>query len=498
MRNLLLLWMLLCLGCDSLDLPIPEQINEENLPFYTVKIRTVEKTDFLNKVKIVGEVNQDNCNCIKELGLFYSFESDELLDTDLTYDSLSMLSGIKKYVLPFDINLIKQDNRQTFEHIIELPIDEVDKTYYFRSYAIFDNPNELRLERKYLADEEKNAVQLTLRNGWVKKEVTGRYWERVSGFAVTNPEGTSSIIGTGCSFPTLCASDVDIQPFIEFKFDKDTLSYMETAPNCPLRKVNGKKILNRQDAIAFWLEDAIYFGTGRLDEVATNNLYAYNPDCTGELDTVPTPPDFQARWRALGFALDDYGYIGLGGTKGTELPDPQLKDIYRLNPKGTNLEEKWCKCELTFKALDQTKQGIIHRFFVLNNALVTPTSKGYAIIGGGTNLTGTTSKKFWKFIPELSTDGKCQILIEEFEGPASTIGDNGISFLLNDEIYFGLGDDNNRFYKFTDPGWEEMALFPGESLNRGVGFALGNKGHLFTGTGEFNLSRDLWTYIPDR
>lgn len=498
MRNLLLFWILLCLSCDSLELPTPDDamIDEDAIPFFTIKINTVEKMTFLNEVKISGEVNQNNCNCIKELGLFYSFEPDALLDTALTYKAVSTLPGVKQYVLPADINLIQEGDIQTFEHTLILPIEEVDTTYFFRSYAVFDNPKSLRLERTYLANEEKNTVQLTLRDGWIKKEVTGRLWERFSAFAVTNPTGTASIVGTGCAFPSLCATDVEVQPFIEFKLAADTLSYEETPNDCPIRTMNNLGILNRQDAIAFWIDETIYFGTGRLNNMPTDELYAYNPDCSEQLDTVSTPPDFKARWRGIGFALDEFGYIGLGGTAADKLPDETLQDIWRFNPKGMNMEDKWCKCELTFDAIDPALQEFIYLFFILNDALVTPTSEGYAIIGSGINLEGSTSERFWKFTPNLAAE-KCQIDIEEISGPPTKIGNDGISFLLNEAIYFGLGDDNKRFYKFTNPGWEEMALFPGEPINRGVGFALGNRGHLFTGTGDFNLSRDLWTYIPE-
>lgn len=108
---------------------------------------------------------------------------------------------------------------------------------------------------------------------------------------------------------------------------------------------------------------------------------------------------------------------------------------------------------------------------------------------------------------EASTKGKWQSIDKD----SYYATNNGICFQIGEYVYSGLGesysggvDSFGNFFKSRDGyNWKKIALFPGESRERGVSFVLNGKAYigigrslLFPGS-QVKYYKDFWCYDPE-
>lgn len=471
-------------GCDDV-LPSDTTIIDTNaLAFFTVSTTDVTRTPILTTVELTGEINAGNCQCLEEVGFFYSLDRNALFQESLSFQDLMAASNVTQVEVP-EQNIELSNGKQFFSYTVELPI--VDTTYFFRSYGIFhDNSESQNLERTHLS-QETTPIQVTLKNGWYKETFIGDLWARKGAFVVDNPTG-GKIVGLGCSFPSFCRRNIEAQPFLKLEFNRDSVE-ITAQPDCPYDFDD--VIYNRQDPVAFRLNELVYFGTGLIDNTGTNDFYAYNPaDCFQDPITIDFPEGFTARTGAVGFSMGDYGYVGLG----KKFEDKFEENIYIDEPLG----DFWCYNPEINEWCPMTLEGDLN-FANRNNAIIIRTYDGSIIFGGGQGAFGAAIPDFWKFTPDPIN---CTAIIEAVPGPPSLgIDGDGISFTINNIPYVGLGNLHQEFFKLQDGNWTAVAPFPGTSISSGVGFSKGNRGYLFTGIKNdntlTNLSRDLWIYVPE-
>lgn len=484
-----------CDNIDSLDIaPSDATEIDTTLIFFTVSTTNAIRKEILHTVELTGEIDEGDCLCLQEVGFFYSFEAEALFNQDLTYqDLLDNTSNVTRIEVPQqNITRISDNPKGKFSYTFDLPT--VDTTYFFRSYAIFHDSKTQRLERTHLS-EETTPIQVTLKNGWYKKSFERDLWARQGAISVVDPDDHDAIIvGLGCAFPSHCGTNIEEHPFLKLEFkDNDEVDITEQK-NCPRDRsdISGRTdtVYNRRYPIAFTIGDLVYFGTGLLNGSGTKDFFAYNPKRCEENSEKATqlelPAAFRARIEAIGFSINDFGYIGLG----KEGKEP-LDDFWRFNP----IDNEWCPIEISI--LGDTP------FYKRSRAITVITNDNHIIFGGGLGAFSSPVSDFWKFTPDPIN---CTATIEPISKPPSLgIDADGISFTINDIPYAGLGNLNNQLYKFQNENknepWKEVAPFPGTSISGGIGFSSKDRGYLFTGTKNdgtlTNLSNDLWVYVPE-
>jgi N-acetylneuraminic acid mutarotase len=215
-----------------------------------------------------------------------------------------------------------------------------------------------------------------------------------------------------------------------------------------------------------------YVGTGAYatsvtNWVSFNDFYEYDPSS----NTWTAKSNFPgvARYDAVGFAIGNKGYIGLGYDASTN-----YSDFYEYDPS-TNI---WTK-KADFP-------GGVRR----NAVGFSIGTKGY--VGTGFPY----SNDFWEYDPSVNTWTE-----KSSFGGTARYGAVGFSFAGKGYIGTGYdGEYKSDFWEW-DPNtnlWTARANFGGTARVFASGFSLGNKGYIGTGqiSGSFSYTNDFWEYSP--
>lgn len=200
-----------------------------------------------------------------------------------------------------------------------------------------------------------------------------------------------------------------------------------------------------------------------------SNLYRYNPG-TNTWSTRTSFPGAPRRV-GVGFAIDSFGYVGLGWTGSTA-----YFDFYQYNPYSNTWTQK------------TTYPGGGGR-----NSFGTSTqTKGY--VGGGSTSPSTSSYKsdFWEYDPISNTWTQKANL-----GFGVRVG--GVAFSIGCMVYMGLGHNGSTPFKDLwayDPArntWAQMANFPG--VGRNQAFSMVVNGRAIVGGGyQLGIGIELGDY----
>ncbi|MBI4646452.1 MAG: immunoglobulin domain-containing protein, partial [Bacteroidia bacterium] len=233
-------------------------------------------------------------------------------------------------------------------------------------------------------------------------------------------------------------------------------------------------------------QTAINLSTGRYFVTVTANngcsivdsVTAFQPNMMSSTDscinnTWLQKADFggTARSGAVGFSIDNKGYIGTGHDG-----SGYKRDFWEYNP-GTNTWTQ--KADFGGKA----RSGAVG--FSISN-------KGY--IGTGQD-NSDYKKDFWEYDPI----NNIWIQKADFGGTAR---EWAIGFSIGNKGYIGTGYPNLKDFWEYDPInniWIQKADFGGTARWGAVGFSIGNKGYIGTGY-QLNspyYSKDFWEYNPD-
>ncbi|MBP9882029.1 MAG: fibronectin type III domain-containing protein [Chitinophagales bacterium] len=249
----------------------------------------------------------------------------------------------------------------------------------------------------------------------------------------------------------------------------------------------------RVDAVAFTIANKAYLGTGRQwtgnwELETSKEFWEYDPAS----DMWSQKADFGGKtcYAAAGFSIGTKGYLGTGierGFLGSFGSTPQLtKDLWEYDPEVNS----W---------IQKADFGGTARLGAIGFSIK---DKGYL----GTGFDGQNHNiDFWEYDPGTDTWKQKA----DFPGAPRH---SAVGFTIGNKGYVGTGMEGNilgcSFFKdfweydpITDT-WLQMADFGGTARAEAVGFCIGNKGYVGTGsdilTEEFLFipTNDIWEYNP--
>jgi N-acetylneuraminic acid mutarotase len=231
---------------------------------------------------------------------------------------------------------------------------------------------------------------------------------------------------------------------------------------------------SRSDAVGFAIGNKGYIGLGRdrINRTYKNDFWEYDPingTWTQKADFPGTP-----RCCAVGFSIGNKGYVGTGVSN---LP---LKDFWEYDP----LENKWIR-KADFRGGE--------RFGAVGFAIG---NKGY--VGLGSSL--IYHNDFWEFNPSVGTLGTWTQKAD-FPGTPRCCA---VGFSIGNKGYVGTGVGGTSnillkdFWEFNPifNQWVRKADFEGGAMQKAVGFSIGDKGYVGLGRipGSAKLKTDFWEY----
>jgi N-acetylneuraminic acid mutarotase len=251
--------------------------------------------------------------------------------------------------------------------------------------------------------------------------------------------------------------------------------------------------MTREYAIGFSIDNKGYMGTGGVWDfeigayINYKDFWEYDPD----IDVWTQKADFggTARNGAIGFSIGNKGYVGIGISDGSVYDDaPKNKDFWEYNPD----ENSWTQKSDFGGTARWRATG-----FTLNG-------KGYICTGYDDGNDGWSFKKdLWEYDP--ATDTWTQKADFAGNGRYDAIG-----FSIGNKGYVGTGMEYilgggglfEDFWEY-DPlsnTWVQKSDFSGGGRKGAIGFSIANKGYLGTGsnsdTWPFNATNDFWEYDP--
>jgi len=222
--------------------------------------------------------------------------------------------------------------------------------------------------------------------------------------------------------------------------------------------------ISRWSAVGFSIDNKGYIGMGYSGSYE-RDFWEFDPI----LNTWTQKADFggTARYRAVGFSIGTKGYIGTG------MDGNFKKDFWEFDP----LLNTWTQ---------KADFGGTARFYAVGFSIG---AKGYI----GTGSDGSLKKDFWEFDPLLNT----WTPKADFGGTARS---SAVGFSIDTKGYIGMGGSGSLkkdFWEFNPllNTWTQKADFGGTVLNYTVGFSIGAKGYIGTGNNAGN-KKDFWEFDP--
>lgn len=233
----------------------------------------------------------------------------------------------------------------------------------------------------------------------------------------------------------------------------------------------------RYGAVGFSIDDKGYIGTGSNNGIVYKDFWEYDPafiTWTQKSDLGGT-----ARTGAVGFSIGSKGYIGTGYDGDGSTSIDYLKDFWEYDP----VLNQWLQ---KTDCSDTTRQGAVG--FSIGG-------KGY--IGAGESAFGIQSD-FYEYDPVANTWASKANLAPRVSAVAFSIGNKG---------FYGTGatgttDSTIRhrdFYEYNPQSnqWTLKDSLPGQGRLGAVGFSIGNKGYVGSGSkAGNNYAKDILEYNP--
>ncbi|MDQ5986809.1 MAG: hypothetical protein CSYNP_02542 [Syntrophus sp. SKADARSKE-3] len=261
----------------------------------------------------------------------------------------------------------------------------------------------------------------------------------------------------------------------------------------------------RSGAVGFSIGNKGYIGTGADGSSYYSDIWEYDPAA----DAWMRKADFggAARSGAVGFSIGTKGYIGTG-TDGSSVK----QDFWEYDPA----TDAWTK-KADFPGA--ARYGAVG--FSIGGKGYIGTGANGSCNYGATGYTCPFYKDFWEYDP--ATDTWTQKA--DFGGPARF---SAVGFSILNKGYVGTGFDTaisyrNDFWEydpatnvwtqkmdFGGPSWSGVQFTMGTKRSGAVGFSVGTKGYITTGSyapgmagnartemGEYDPNTDIWTRKAD-
>lgn len=174
------------------------------------------------------------------------------------------------------------------------------------------------------------------------------------------------------------------------------------------------------------------------------------------------------------FSINNYGYM-IGGQEydsDVNTSGQFCNTLWRYNAD----ENSWQKMD-SMPFINQDRRGA----FVIENI-------GYVLTSGN-------APAIYKY------DNISDSWTRETDYPGN--GFTFTTFVINNEVYVGLGSDYshlyNEFFKYNPitKEWSECAQFPGYGRFDAISFTNNGKGYVALGYGIYNYYKDVWEYNPE-
>jgi hypothetical protein len=239
----------------------------------------------------------------------------------------------------------------------------------------------------------------------------------------------------------------------------------------------------RSYAVGFSINDRGYIGTGH--KYYNSSTYEH-PSCADMWEYSKSTNSWaqkanftDTRHYAICFAIGSKGYVGLGmQSMSDNISNSYKNDLWEYNPSTNYWTQK-----ANFSG--------ITRIYAVGFSIG---SKGY--VGTGYNY-GNMLRDFWEYNPSTNTWTQKS----NFGGSARS---GAVGFSIGDKGYIGTGYDGynlcNDFWEYNPSTntWTQKSNFGGPARKGAVGFSVGDNGYI--GTGELNAMNtlnDFWEYTPE-
>lgn len=225
----------------------------------------------------------------------------------------------------------------------------------------------------------------------------------------------------------------------------------------------------RFGAVGFSIDNKGYIGTGKDGDSLRSDFWEYDTVS----NTWAQKANFGgiARRYAVGFSIDSKGYIGTGLDVGTSY----LQDFWEYDPVGNAWTQK--------ADFGGTARHLAAGFSI--------GSKGFI----GTGYDGDSLRSdFWQYDPISNS----WIQKAKFGGTARFLA---TGFSIGNKGYIGTGGDSlgptQDFWEYdlVNNTWTQKADFGGTARTGPVGFSIGSKGYIGTGRSTF-YNKDFWEFDP--
>jgi N-acetylneuraminic acid mutarotase len=297
-------------------------------------------------------------------------------------------------------------------------------------------------------------------------------WARRSEFeGVGRTEGVSFTIGNKVYVGGGYDGSDRLQDF--WAFDQSTGTWLRVAdfPGIP-----------RNSAVAFAINGKGYVGTGiDEDDNKLKDFWEFDPvanSWTRKADFAGT-----GRYNAVGYSIGGKGYICTG------YDGNYLKDNWEYDP----VTNTWTqKASLTGS---KRSEAVV---FVHDN-------KAYVVTGFNN---GSYLNDFWVYDAAANTwSEKRKINDASDEDYDDDYGNeirrgNAVVFVVNNKAYLATGNRSGIIgttweYNIQNDTWHQKTSFEGAGREGALGFSIGNRGYLVTGSSSSYRFDDLWEFFPD-
>lgn len=240
----------------------------------------------------------------------------------------------------------------------------------------------------------------------------------------------------------------------------------------------------RANSVGFSIGSKGYVGLGLGSDTdngyANKEFWEYDP----VVNTWTQKANFPAHIRShsVGFGIGEKGYVGLGYYSPSF---SYYKDLWEYDPA----TDSW------MKKANFVNSRIAAVAFTIGN-------KGY--VGTGFTINVGLSKDLWQYDP--ATD----VWTQKSDLPAAS-RESAIAFSIGGKGYVGAGLTLDSSYSYqllndfwvydaTTNAWAQQSDFEGGVRYLAVGFSIGNKGYVGTGSDNvypLNFKKDFWEFSPD-
>lgn len=234
----------------------------------------------------------------------------------------------------------------------------------------------------------------------------------------------------------------------------------------------------RQMAVGFSIDDVGFVGTGYDGNVALKDFYRYDASTNTWTEIAEFPGE--ASFGAVAFSLGNYGYVGLGGTP----TDRTFSDFYRYDPSN----DTWSAVETPFAY----KKAFAFSFVIDGKAYVGGGFSNNALPEDFYSFDGTT----WTALNDLNrSDDSYTYDVRRYNAAAFAIGGNG--YVASGRSGSGVVSTVWKYHPAGDFWTNEHQSLP-TAREKAVGFVVDGKAYVTTGSNGTSYFDDNWSFVPVR